>query len=361
MLPETTLVSVIVPTYNYAHFLWQTLACVQMQTYGNWECVVVDDGSTDNTRKVVEDFMREDARIRYVFQPNAGLSAARNTGLRESRGQFVQLLDSDDLIEPRKLESQVAFLLTHLEVDIVCSEMRFVSIEQIEGNERNYEDIIQCVFARKNVHQMFGVASAELISLTRGRKSVDIEAGQSTAPAVFSEIDVAATLVRGNTIVVNSPLTRKSVFDAVGFFDETLRSAEDWHFWVRCALQKKQFAAYHEPLTRALVRSHPASMSQNKTRMFGAIIEMRGLLEPILNDPVLLQINREMTVQNYASLSIHECLEGKFWAGIQHLWQAGWTGKNLKWILYGILLPFRHAEILAPLVSYIKSRRARTS
>ncbi len=348
----SNLVSVIVPTYNYAHFLWQTLACVQMQTYGNWECVVVDDGSIDDTREVVQQFMRDDARIRYIHQQNGGLSAARNTGLRESRGQFIQLLDSDDFIEPRKLESQVAFLNTHPDIDIVCGEMRFVSVETGERETLERTSIMRCCFAR----QSFCIADNELVLLQHRDKRVSFEVNQNVASVRFIESDILLNLLRGNSIVVNTPLVRKQVFDDVGNFDQTLRSVEDWHFWIRCALQGKQFAAHHEPLTRALVRWHQASMSQNKTRMFRSMIEMRGVLKPLLGSAELKRVNRMMMVHDYAALGIHEGLEDQLWNGSRHLWKAAWLGKNTKWFVYGFALPLKKFSRLAPALSRIKAR-----
>jgi len=101
------------------------LDSVLNQTYAHWECIVVDDGSTDNTREVVELYLKADKRIRYVYQGNKGLSAARNLGLYESQGAYVQFLDSDDLIESKKLAFQVGYLEQHSDVDLVYSAVRF--------------------------------------------------------------------------------------------------------------------------------------------------------------------------------------------------------------------------------------------
>ncbi|HXH20121.1 MAG TPA: glycosyltransferase family A protein [Chitinophagales bacterium] len=95
--------SVIIPTYNRGHMLRRPVESVINQTFASWELIIVDDGSTDNTRQVVESFA--DPRIRYIYQPNQERSAARNTGIKNSKGQYICFLDSDDYYLPAHLES----------------------------------------------------------------------------------------------------------------------------------------------------------------------------------------------------------------------------------------------------------------
>ncbi len=350
---NTPLVSIIVPSYNYGHFLWQTIACLQMQTCTDWECIVVDDGSTDSTREVIEQFETEDPRIRYIYQSNAGPSAARNTGLRESRGQFIQLLDSDDMIEPRKLESQVAFLNTHPEVDVVCGTMRFVSIQSCESSTYNtQQDTRLCLFN----NQIFGVAHGAMVFLSYKNKTVDIKVNDSVPPVYFVEENLLTALIRSNNIIINVALVRKKVFDDTGNFDEALLSVEDWHFWVRCALLRKKFATHHEPLTCALVRWHGQSLSKNKIRMIRASIQMREILEPMLTGTELQKINHKSLVQNYASLGMQEGLEGQFWSGAKHLWKSGCIGKKFNWLVFGAAAALRDTKLFAPLLRYLEAR-----
>jgi glycosyltransferase involved in cell wall biosynthesis len=96
--------SIIIPTYNRAHILKDTLISVINQTYQNWECIVIDDGSTDNTRICIEEIIKKDCRIKYVYQVNSERSAARNTGIKNSKGDFICFLDSDDYYLPQHLE-----------------------------------------------------------------------------------------------------------------------------------------------------------------------------------------------------------------------------------------------------------------
>ncbi|MGN6267191.1 MAG: glycosyltransferase family 2 protein [Ginsengibacter sp.] len=119
------LVSVIIPTYDRSTLLKEAIESVIAQTYRPIECIVVDDGSTDDTKKVVEEIgntVDKNFKLVYIFQENSGSQVARNTGTKESSGDFIQYLDSDDLLYPEKLEKQVLFLNEHLEVDGVFGD-----------------------------------------------------------------------------------------------------------------------------------------------------------------------------------------------------------------------------------------------
>jgi glycosyltransferase involved in cell wall biosynthesis len=104
------MVSVIVPVYNAGKYLAQTLDSVLAQTFSDWECLMVDDGSTDDSPLIAREYAARDSRFRYIRRPNGGVAAARNTGLDAARGDYVALLDNDDLWLPRKLEVAVGEL-----------------------------------------------------------------------------------------------------------------------------------------------------------------------------------------------------------------------------------------------------------
>lgn len=99
-----TLVSIIMPAYNAENFISESIESVIGQTYANWELIIVDDGSTDNTRNVVHRYINRDTRIHYFFQENARQAKARNTGIKNSKGDIIAFLDADDLWLPQKLE-----------------------------------------------------------------------------------------------------------------------------------------------------------------------------------------------------------------------------------------------------------------
>ena len=110
---EDNLVSIITPTYNCGRFIAETIRSVQAQTYGDWEMLIVDDCSTDDTKAVVGQFA-DDARIKYhCLERNSGAAVARNAALRMARGRWIAFLDSDDLWLPEKLERQLEFMKAH--------------------------------------------------------------------------------------------------------------------------------------------------------------------------------------------------------------------------------------------------------
>ncbi|MBO3723833.1 glycosyltransferase family 2 protein [Actinomyces bowdenii] len=113
MMHGTGLVSIIMPAYNSADFIEETIRSVQAQTYPHWELLVVDDCSTDATREVVEALAHSDARIRYErLERNSGAAVARNRAMAMARGSYMAFLDSDDLWHPEKLERQTRFMST---------------------------------------------------------------------------------------------------------------------------------------------------------------------------------------------------------------------------------------------------------
>ena len=104
------LVSIIMPSYNTAQYIGETIGSVLAQTYTNWELIIVDDCSTDHTEEVVQPFL-VDKRIRFLKNPkNSGAAIARNYALREAQGKWIAFLDSDDIWFPEKLEKQIAFM-----------------------------------------------------------------------------------------------------------------------------------------------------------------------------------------------------------------------------------------------------------
>ncbi|MDD3685586.1 MAG: glycosyltransferase family 2 protein [Bacteroidales bacterium] len=96
--------SIIIPTYNRAHMLSKALESVHVQTFNDWECIVVDDGSTDNTKELLQQWIKKDNRFRYIYQENAERSAARNNGINNAKGDYICFLDSDDYFNETRLE-----------------------------------------------------------------------------------------------------------------------------------------------------------------------------------------------------------------------------------------------------------------
>ncbi len=292
----TMRVSIIVPCYNYGWLLAETLDSLVAQIYQQWECLIVDDGSTDDTKQVAETYQARDSRFRYIYRDNGGLSAARNTGIEQATGEYIQFLDSDDFIVPGKLEAQVALLEKRPEVDIVYGGVRFF---------RHGEPTIL------STTQNFPPTHTSWMLPLMGRGK-----------------QVVGLLVTFNQLVVNAPLVRKTLIQEVGFFDESLRSLEDWQYWLRCALHGAFFEYQDTPDTWAIVRTHGGSMSQNRPRMLLFEQQVRIWLAESLqaaNLPEAQAINQRRLDELPRENAINDIRHGDLKRGLLTYWQLART------------------------------------
>jgi len=184
-------VSVIIPTYNRAQYVCEAIDSVLAQTYRDLEIIVVDDGSTDNTREVLGKY---DDQVRYIYRENGGPSAARNTGLGHARGEYIAFLDSDDLFLPGKLEVQLKGFDQFPKVGMVYSKsLPFHSTFNIA--DRCLDSVGHITF---QIHDIF----EDMLLLRKGPNTIE-------------------------------PLVRRDCFSQVGNFDEQLVVGEDSNMWLR--------------------------------------------------------------------------------------------------------------------------------
>lgn len=232
MIYSDTLISIIIPCFNQGCFLNEALDSICTQTYKNWEAIIINDGSTDNTGEVALDYCNRDSRFKYIRKENGGLSAARNTGISSAQGGFIQLLDADDLIEPDKLLTAVEYYQDNQAANaIFYSSMRY-----FEHNEPNQLKIL----GRNNF-----LAHVEL------KADDDLTA----------QTDVIKTR---NICVISAPLYPREVFNKIGVFDENLTSLEDWDFHIRCLNAGFKFHHYYKNNSLTLIRLHNTSMMRDQ-------------------------------------------------------------------------------------------------
>jgi len=221
--PATALhgISVVIPAFNYAQYLPVAIDSVLAQTFAAFELIIVDDGSTDATPGVCAGY--GDQRVRRVWQQNAGLSAARNTGIREARFPCIAFLDADDRWEPGFLAAIVR---------------EFARLE----------------------------ASFAVVSTATARMDA---AGRSLPPPrrrfLKSRELTAADFCLRNRPLSSSVAIRRTAFEECGTFDTRLRSSEDRDMWIRLTGRGHRFYFLDEPL--AIIRRHPQNMSKNAPRM----------------------------------------------------------------------------------------------
>ena len=221
-MPE---VSVILPTYNRAHFLAEAIQSVLDQTFQHIELLVVDDGSMDDTERTVAQFVC-DGRVRFLRQRHGGDSRARSTGIKNSRGKVLAFLDSDDLWMPEKLEKQVSVLRKHADISVVYTA---VVLQHVDERRREVSRRI----ARSPASQ------------------------EST---LYEEL-LYRNVITGSQ---SSVMVRREALDRVGSFDEDLPFMGDHDLWRRLA-QRDSFYYLDEPLV--CIRKHSANVSRNVEMM----------------------------------------------------------------------------------------------
>ena len=324
------LVSIIIPAFNYGHFISQSLDSVVSQSYRKWECIIVDDGSTDDTREIVDEYCASDRRFRYVYHENSGLSAARNTGIAHCSGSYVQFLDADDLIESEKLRSQVDFLNAHVTIDIIYDHVYYFESSSLEKKRRSRTSEVDW--------------SPPIV---RGR-----------GPKVLT------ILLENNRILVNAPLLRRSVLTSVGDFDIALKAAEDWDYWLRCAA--KGFAFEHQSFPNACgcVRNHESSMSADRLRMTCAMAMVRKKISKLTIHQEVLGLSRKYWSDDEGRYGIELTSHGHVALGIWHLLRAAWLSLDIKfrlrWSLCAVLAAFVRGEKFRMLAMQSWSRVAPT-
>lgn len=195
----SVLVSIIVPCYKQAHYLSEALLSVLEQSYSNWECIIVNDGSPDITELVAKEWLAKDPRFKYLYKENGGLSSARNAGVKNSLGEFILPLDADDILHPDYLKRIVPVLESNDTLAIVSSFTKFFTnkinnvVHELKPKGANYRDL------------MFQ-----------------------------------------NHLVATS-LFRKKCWEEVGGYDESMvKGFEDWEFWLNVTKKGCQFQFVEE-------------------------------------------------------------------------------------------------------------------
>lgn len=212
------------PTYNQEKYIADSIRSVLAQNYSDWELIVVDDGSTDTTATIVRDFVCSDKRIKYIFQQHSRLGKARNTGIRNSTGNVIAFLDSDDLWIETKIEAQIG-VITEANVDVVFSD--------------------SYVFSEEN-------AADETKTL-------------KSSEGLFSGPDFFDSLVQKNQIPVLTVLLKRTALERVGLFEEAeaFHGCEDYDLWLRLAKANCVFYGMQAVLAR--YRRHETAMTARRS------------------------------------------------------------------------------------------------
>jgi glycosyltransferase involved in cell wall biosynthesis len=205
---DSPLVSIIIPTYNRAYLIGETLDSILAQTYQNWECIIVDDGSTDNTDEVVGVYLVKDTRFHLYHRPDihkAGGNGARNYGFKLCKGEYVNWFDSDDLMHPKKLEMQ---------------------LDSLKGSDYIFS-VCQTLVFQEEKENILGLRSEK----------------------VFSEDALFDFITNKIIFLTQAPLIKKSfLVERKLIFDEELKAAQEWEFICRILYFSSNYKSIDVPL-----------------------------------------------------------------------------------------------------------------
>jgi hypothetical protein len=268
-------VSVVIPTYNRASYLIEAVESVLAQTYRDFEVIVIDDGSTDNTPEVASGFPPE---VKYFRQENQGQSASRNRGIKLAQGEYTIFLDSDDVLLENTLQKSVTFLDEHPEAGFCGGQ--FYTIDENGRPLRQKKP--------------------------RGPRATFIRAGKD---------EITHLLVGTGGMHLSTVLIRRSCFEEVGLFDTSLPMSEDWDMWIRLS---KKFSVGHLAEPMAKIRFH----SQNITATTGVGVVQSAhtaVLESVFQDAKLGPLYEHLRKKAYFGL---HCLCSRVSARTGHRWTS---------------------------------------
>jgi glycosyltransferase involved in cell wall biosynthesis len=277
---STPKVSVIVPTWNRASLLGAAIESVLAQSYRDLEVVIVDDGSVDATESLVRHYRETDARVRYVAQEHRGISAAMNTGIRESRGRYIARIDSDDQWLPELLETEVAVLESRPEIGLVYSKGQW---------------------AKSDLTPLWDTVG---------------HAPHFPGP---TKNDTLRSMLWGDPTCNITVVVRRECFDRAGLFDESMAASEDWDMWLRTSVYYRFFFV-DRVLT--LIRSHDGNTTNVQSESFTAFLGQRvRVLDKFFARADLGPEVAAMKAMAYRNLYV---FEGNMWFG------AGNRGRALR-------------------------------
>jgi teichuronic acid biosynthesis glycosyltransferase TuaG len=227
------LVSIIMPVYNSELFIKKSIRSVLLQTYKNWELIIIDDGSTDNSIEIIRDFEQKENRIKLITQKNSKQAIARNNGIKNSNGQIIAFLDSDDLWFPQKLE----ICISQFEKDI---DLIFTDSYMFE-NDNESIDVANL--------KKFGVGDCYF----EGHKSLKL-------------------FLKQNQIPILTVLLKKRILESVKGFDWDCVPAEDYDLWIRLLKNGFKFKSIKDSLS--LYRINSLSSTNNDRYATKAVLKL---------------------------------------------------------------------------------------
>ncbi len=284
-----SMVSVIIPTYNRREFITIALNSVVAQTFQDYEIVVIDDGSTDGTREVLAPYQHV---VRYFYQENRGIAAARNRGIREAQGEYLAFLDSDDYWLPSKLERQIACFKANPHFGMVATRCSSITP--------------QGTFRKRN--------------------------RPGTSGWILQDLFTA------NFIRTSSAMVTRECLNTTGLFDESLPECEEYDLWLRIAAHYP-IGFINEPLT--VYTDNPRGVSTDS--LFGRLQRLRVLEKEYLRERIPPALYRKRMASNYHYLGRHYLNRGNHAEAKRYLKRsvalAPYNAKHLVYYVLSLIAP----------------------
>jgi len=252
-MPANSKVSIITPCFNREKFIAETLDCIQKIDYSNWECIVVDDGSTDNSGKIIQEFVQKDDRFKYLYHPNCGISITKNTAVANSNGKYIFPLDSDDLISPYYIKEAVEIMENNPNVKVVYANGSLFGDKKRKWNLNDY---------------------------------------------TFNDLLIS-------NCIHNSALFRRIDFDNCGGYDPGLVINEDWDLWINILKNggevvkiKKEYFFYRKHNESSIMKHY-----QQKTETLKVIYHKnKELYADLLDNPISVLFEHRKLKKKYNHL-----------------------------------------------------------
>jgi glycosyltransferase involved in cell wall biosynthesis len=294
-------ISVIIPTFNRAQFVKKAINSVLNQTFQDVEIVVVDDGSTDNTKDIINSYGEQ---VRYIYQENKGAASSRNTGIEASKGEYIAFLDSDDYYTAENLQKKLSFLESNSKIGWVYSDWQLID------DKSNYLDKGSLRFNYFN---------------------------KKLSGEIFEELFYKRNFIATDTVVI-----RRSVLEDIGFFDPTIPSQEEYDLWLRVSA-RYPVCYINEPLV--IVTIHPDSLSTDFSKWAYGNALIIDKIEKILPDnfTVRKRIMDRMHADKYTFLGRDFVQKGQFKKAVDAYWKSIRRlpfQKRIYWLLILLVVRF---------------------
>lgn len=311
-------VSVVIPAYNCAEYIKEAIDSVLNQTYRDFEIIVVDDGSTDNTKEILEPYIKK-RMIQYVYQNNQGISAARNRGIRMAKGDFIAFLDSDDILDRDSIRCRLNALYSYRgRADCVLADCIFFydyGIDRLQDKQtlwqkrKFFEKLSKATILEENEHMM------------------------------LLNNDLYRSLIRECYFRVQSLLISKKAFMEIGGFDETLAFQEDWDFFFRYS-KLKNILILKKPM--AYIRRGTASLSTRSNIVFSyAMVVLEKLLKSETDQNIIKFIRKRIGLNSFM-LGYWYYKRKERWHVLECFY------KSVRYGFYDIKMPFYVLALVLP-------------